>query len=130
MAAAATAFIDEALVGFVEEAEEEFRARKVITDRLKELWERCKEAGYVPAIVRQMVKERAMEADARAALYRTQQNYRQALQLNLPLGDEGDEGGEVVMPFPKPFADQPVKRGRRNKAAPVLFDADHPDGAA
>ena len=61
-----TAIDNHALHGFVNEIERQFDERKVITETLRGIYERAKGAGFVPEFLRQMVKERQMEAEDQA----------------------------------------------------------------
>jgi uncharacterized protein (UPF0335 family) len=132
--------IDTALRGFVDRIVEQYKARDDINGDIREIYGEVKEAGFVVSVVRGMVREYRMDAEARAALYQHQNEYRVALGLShlegTPLGDaaleaEAIELGET-MRKPTPFAEQPVHkrpRGRpRKDAAPSngsrpMFDA-------
>ena len=104
--------IDTALRGFVDRIVEKHEARDDINGDIRELYGEVKEAGFVVSVVRGMVREYRMDADARAALYQHQNEYRVALGMlqGTPLGDAAEAR---VMPMPaKPFAEQPLKRQR------------------
>lgn len=122
-------FHDAALLGLIEDAEALFERKAKLNLELNVVWQRCKDAGYVPAIVRQMVKERAMPAEEREALYRMVGSYRTGAGLldfsTTPLGQAAE-----IHEWPKPFAQQPVHEpGRRRKRGErPVWDADHPEG--
>jgi uncharacterized protein (UPF0335 family) len=110
--------------------------RGEVNASIKAVYEEAKNAGFVTAIIRQIVKERRMEETERHDHYALLDAYRSALGMlaELPLGqaamDAAARNGQDV-PKPKPFAAQPVhdperKRGRRK----VLFDQEHPQGTA
>jgi len=139
--------IDTALRGFVDRIVEKHEARDDINGDIRELYGEVKEAGFVVGVVRGMVREYRMDADARAALYQHQSEYRQALGMlqGTPLGDAAEARlseddvhalHERTVDRPTPFAEQPVHdpdrprgRGRpRRDAAPSngsrpMFDA-------
>jgi uncharacterized protein (UPF0335 family) len=130
--------------------------RGEVNASIKAVYEEAKNAGFVTAIIRQIVKERRMEETERHDHYALLDAYRSALGMlaDLPLGQAAmasaeddfaarraeniaateasrdDRNGQTA-DRPKPFAAQPVhaperKRGRRN----VLFDQEHPQGTA
>lgn len=130
--------IDTALRGFVDRIVEKHEARDDINGDIRELYAEVKEAGFVVSVVRGMVREYRMDADARQALYQHQREYREALGMlqGTPLGDAAEEREARVVPMPaKTFAEQPVHqprprgRPRKDAAAPAsngsrpMFDA-------
>lgn len=136
-----TAIDNQALSGFVEEIEHQFDERKIVTETLRGIYERAKAAGFVPEFLRQIVKERQMEAEDRRARYRTLDEYRRALGMlaDLPLGEAAIRSANIAATEasrdargkPKPFAEQPVHHPKRGRAPrKVLFDAEHPQGTA
>jgi hypothetical protein len=83
----------------------------------------AKAAGYVPALVRQVVKERRLDAGERADQYARLARYRDEVGLfaDTPLGEAALRAlADNVTPYPRPFAEQPVhdrRRGRPRKSA-------------
>jgi uncharacterized protein (UPF0335 family) len=121
-----------ALDGFVGEVERNLDEQAIIRQGLKDILKRAKNAGFVPAFVRLMAKERRMEQDDRDAKYRTEAEYRTALGMfaDTPLGEAAM--GAAHIERPTPFAAQPVHdpAGKRGRRKPVLFDQEHPQGTA
>ena len=142
-----------ALAGFIGEIEHQLDERKVITETLRGIYDRAEKAGFVPAFLRTIVKERQMAKDDRHARYATLDAYRRALGMldGTPLGEAAMTRAETEVngtaaarpmdrltdppstDWPRPFAAQlvhePKRRGRPRQARPVLFDAAHPQGA-
>jgi uncharacterized protein (UPF0335 family) len=128
-----------ALTGFVREIEDLHAQRKELNTTITGVYERLKSAGFVPAIVREMVKERGMKRDARNARYQLLDNYRRALGLlaDLPLGKAAmaeaeralNDSGKTAAK-PKMFAEQPLGPAPKRRGRPrrVLFDREHPHG--
>jgi uncharacterized protein (UPF0335 family) len=121
---------------------------------IKEVYDEAKNAGFVTAIIRQIVKERRMEETERHDHYALLDAYRSALGMlaDLPLGEAATQRAEDDLAArradniaaaeasrdarngqqkPKPFAAQPVHtRDRKRGRKPVLFDQEHPQGTA
>jgi uncharacterized protein (UPF0335 family) len=97
--------------------------RAEINAEIKAEKETLKEAGFVPKHISTVVREYRMDADERADMYTTLENYRRGLGMldGTPLGDAAMEREETVRAAPKPrsFAEQPLRRprGRPRKAA-------------
>lgn len=137
---ATTTINNEALRGFIDEIERQFDERRIVTEALRGTYERARAAGFVPAFLREMVRERQMAAEDRQARYRTLDEYRHALGMlaDTPLGEAAMERAadeDVVRRAekPKPFAEQPIRVPRtRPRRVPrkVLYDTDHPQGTA
>jgi uncharacterized protein (UPF0335 family) len=126
----------EALDRYVSRLEALHDERGELNASIKGVYDEAKNAGFVTAIIRQIVKERRMEETERHDHYALLEAYRSALGMlaDLPLGQAAMERAEDdPAPRPKPFAAQPVhdperKRGRRAKL--VLFDQENPHGRA
>jgi uncharacterized protein (UPF0335 family) len=86
--------------------------RKEINETMGGVFKEAKDAGFVPEMIRGVVRELEMEDDARDTFFATQAAYRRALGLlaDLPLG-------RAAMARPKPLAEQPLHRGRKKKDA-------------
>jgi uncharacterized protein (UPF0335 family) len=87
--------------------------RKSLNDDIGVVYEEAKNAGFVPKILRQIVREQQMEADEREAHYNLLDTYRHALGMlaDTPLGASAIERAAPVPP-PRPFAEQPIRRTR------------------
>jgi uncharacterized protein (UPF0335 family) len=114
----------------IEEAAAEVRAAK---DVEKGVYAEAKEAGFQPKLLRQVIRERAMDPQVRIDLYRILGDYRTALGLyaDTPLGEaamramaavaaredqafaRGDRSSADIVEMPRAFADQPVHQDRR-----------------
>jgi uncharacterized protein (UPF0335 family) len=125
----------EALTRFVQriEALDEERAEHNATRR--ECYDDAKLAGLVPAILRQIVAERKLDAEIRNYQYALLDAYRRKLGLlaDTPLGEaamkaEEDKVVEIRKPRPRPFSEQTIHdparpRGRPRKSpAEALFN--------
>lgn len=109
--------------------------RDELSTDIREVYKEAKDAGIDTTVLREIVREARMEPEARHSRYSLLDSYRQALGLDYattPLGEAamtaaaGDEvdaamrehrfeadGSITVLPYPaKPFAEQPIKRGR------------------
>lgn len=119
--------------------------RAAINEDMGEVFKEAKDAGFVPAMIRGVVREMEMEDDARQTFFATQESYRRALGLlaDLPLGRAAmdrtapdypthrwgkKDAGETVKK-PTEFAKQPVHRGRPKKADRATPDKGIWDGA-
>jgi uncharacterized protein (UPF0335 family) len=93
--------------------------RKDINADMGAVFSEAKVAGFVPAMIRDVVREMEMESDARDTFFRTQDAYRRALGLlaDTPLGEAAIERAGGVVVRPRPFAEQPLhrRRGRPRK---------------
>jgi uncharacterized protein (UPF0335 family) len=123
--------IDTALRGFVDRIVSEHERRDEVNGDIREIYGEVKEAGFNVTIVRGMVKEARMDAEARHSLYQLQAEYRGKLGLfaDTPLG-EATVRREIVehVERPTPFAEQPVHQPRRRGRPPradsrPMFDA-------
>lgn len=108
--------IDAALVGYVDRIEGLHIERDEKTADIKVVYGEVRDAGFQVGMVRQMVKERRMDPDARNAKYQLEEEYRCKLGMlaDLPLGEaatRAEFGANVVRP--RPFAEQPVHEPRR-----------------
>jgi uncharacterized protein (UPF0335 family) len=129
----ASNYTDPALRGFMEELDVKYDARTDLNGDIGEIYTRIKEAGYEVGMVRALVKEWRMDADARNALYEKQAEYRGKLGMlvGTPLGEaampEHLRRTAVAVERPTPFAEQPVHqprpRGRPRKNAEQALDS-------
>ena len=77
--------------------------RKTINTDIGEVYEEAKSAGFVTKIIRQIVREKQMDAEERAAHYNLLDTYRHALGMlaDTPLGEAGDRcDGTPARPSP------------------------------
>jgi uncharacterized protein (UPF0335 family) len=123
--------IDTALRGYVDRIVNLHQDRDAVNGDIREVYGELKDAGFNVTIVRGMVKEQRMDADARASLYQLQEEYRIKLGLlaDTPLGQAAVAASLHVVERPTPFAEQPVHqprpRGRpRKNASEALDDAE------
>jgi uncharacterized protein (UPF0335 family) len=89
--------------------------RAALNADISSVYEEAKNAGFVTKIVRQIVREQQMEADERESHYALLDSYRAALGMlaDTPLGAAAMRQAErTTAPRPKPFAEQPITRGR------------------
>jgi uncharacterized protein (UPF0335 family) len=128
---------NEALQRHVRDIEGLLDERKEVNDRIKESYQRAKDAGFQTPILREIIRERKLEADVRADRYALLEAYRRALGMlaDTPLGEaamqqaaKNGDAGEHRMAMPRPFAEQPVHppkrgRGRPRKDPNVAFAA-------
>jgi uncharacterized protein (UPF0335 family) len=123
--------IDTALRGYVDRIVNLHQDRDAVNGDIREVYGELKDAGFNVTIVRGMVKEQRMDADARQSLYQLQEEYRIKLGLfaDTPLGEAAMPKPSPAVDRPTPFAEQPVHRprGRPRKAAngesKPMFDA-------
>lgn len=103
-----TTHIDTALQSYVTRIANLHDDRDNINGDIREVYGEAKDAGFNVTILRGMVKEHRMEADARNSLYQLQEEYRIKLGMlaGTPLGDYAT-ARTVPMPA-KTFAEQPV----------------------
>jgi len=108
----------ESLERYVDRIEEKHIARDEISADIRAIYDEAKSAGFVTAIMRQIVKERRMEADERHDHYALLDSYRSALGMlaDTPLGAAAMERAEER--WPRPFAEQPVTPGKRRPGRP------------
>lgn len=117
--------------------------RREINESLGEVMKEAKAAGFVPEMIRGIVRELEMEEAARQTFFATQEAYRRAVGLlaDLPLGRASmprpeypthrwaKGSDDVKAPMPTEFAKQPVRRGRPKKVDEVKPDKAIWDGA-
>ena len=74
--------------------------RKEINETMGGVFKEAKDAGFVPEMIRGVVRELEMEDDARDTFFATQAAYRRALGLlaGTPLGDAAEERAMRPMP--------------------------------
>lgn len=94
--------IDTALRGFVDRIITKHEDRDEVNSDIREIYGEVKDAGFVVAVVRALVKEARMDPEARHALYEQEQEYRGKLGLfaSTPLGEatvrrEAESGGKM-----------------------------------
>ena len=147
---------NEALARHVRDIEELLDERKTLNDRIKEIYQAAKEAGFQTPILREIIRERKLDEEVRADRYALLDAYRRALGMlaDTPLGqaamaaavgdkpktpDEaieaarqhlGTNGASTGAKRRKPFAEQPLGTPRRGRSRRVLFDREHPEGTA
>lgn len=116
--------IDTALRGYVERIVNLHADRDAINGDIREVYGELKDAGFNVTIVRGMVKEQRMDADARNSLYQLQEEYRIKLGLlaGTPLGDAAIE--RETAEWPTPFAEQPVHDPKRRRGRPRKTQAE------
>lgn len=127
----------QALAAYVERIENKWNERGEITEDLKLIYAEAKNAGFDVGILREIVRERRMDPEARESRYAVLDAYRRSLGMldGTPLGDaamarreaELNGAGRRQAAKPKPFAEQPIKtprgRGRpRRESAPGSVD--------
>ena len=80
---------NEALGRYVERIETLHHERKSLNDDIREVYSEAKEAGLVPAILRQIVRERRLDDEVRHDQYALLDTYRRALGMlaDTPLGE-------------------------------------------
>ena len=98
--------------------------RKEINETMGGVFKEAKDAGFVPEMIRGVVRELEMEDEARDTFFATQAAYRRALGLlaDTPLGKAAVERAAVPRPA-KTFADQPLGRGRGRPRKDAVDDA-------
>ena len=91
--------------------------RKTINTDISEVYEEAKSAGFVTKIIRQIVREKQMDAEERSDHYDLLDTYRHALGMlaDTPLGEAAID----AMERPRPFAEQPVHRPRGRGGSPT-----------
>jgi uncharacterized protein (UPF0335 family) len=79
----------EALNRYVQRISALHHERKELNESIKDVYDEAKEAGFVTKIIREIVREYAMEAQARQDRYNLLDSYRHALGMlvGTPLGD-------------------------------------------
>lgn len=112
-----------ALQGYIERLETLIEERAGLTADMAEIYQEAKDAGFVPKLMREVIRERAMEPDARAERENMLDLYRQQLGMlaDLPLGAAAL----------KSAAEAPLagKKGKRGKAAAKADDAADQDAS-
>jgi uncharacterized protein (UPF0335 family) len=114
----AASMIDTALRSYAERVMRLDIEKKELNDTRRLVFAEAKEAGFDVTILREIVREMAMEPEARAARYDRLDEYRHAVGIlaDTPLG----RASEPAVERPKPFAKQPVRgRGRPRKTSSV-----------
>lgn len=107
--------------------------RRETNEALGAVMKEAKAAGFVPEMIRGIVREMEMEDDARDTFYTTQAAYRRALDLghfaDTPLGEATMQREAAAWPQ-KPFAEQPVHEPKRTRGRPRKSKIDqHLDNA-
>lgn len=131
----------EALKRYCERVREIRAERRELNENLGGVMKEAKSAGFVPEMIRGIVREMEMEDEARETFFATQEAYRRAVGLlaDLPLGRASAPRpeypthrwakGEGPLDKPPEFAKQPLHRGRPKKADKVAPDKGIWDGA-
>jgi uncharacterized protein (UPF0335 family) len=108
--------------------------RDTINGDIREVYKEAKDGGFDTTILREIVRELRMESEARHSRYALLDSYRTALGMlvDTPLGEAAMR--RETRARPKPFAEQPIKRGpgrpRKQPAARVDLEIGDPAGAA
>jgi uncharacterized protein (UPF0335 family) len=104
----------DALGSYVERIERLHEERATLNADLKEVYGQAKNAGFDVTTLREIVRERQMDEEARHSRYALLDSYRAALGMlaDTPLGAAAMERVEVEYPA-KSFAEQPVHEPRR-----------------
>jgi uncharacterized protein (UPF0335 family) len=108
----------EALRNYCERVRDIRAQRAELNADLGGVMKEAKSAGFVPEMIRGIVREMEMEDDARETFFATQDAYRRAVGLlaDLPLGKAAaPEYPTHRWGKPPEFAKQPLHRGRRKK---------------
>lgn len=89
---------------------------------IKEVYEEAKEAGYVPARLREVVREYRLDEETRNDRYTVLAAYRRALGMlaDLPLGEAAME--RAAKPKPKRGPRRPRKSGGSGRTASEWLD--------
>lgn len=98
--------------------------RAAINTDMGVVFAEAKDAGFVSAMIRGVVREMEMEEDARQTFFTTQEAYRRALGLlaDTPLGEAATAAAER-RPRPRPLAEQPLHRERRGTGPLAVAEA-------
>ena len=116
------------LRSLADDLDEIYDERGVLNERAGEIYGRARDGGISPPVLRQVVVERRMDAEARHAVYALKDQYRRSLGMyaDTPLGEatvereaasaNGKQGKQASKP--KPFAAQPVGGRRRGPGRP------------
>lgn len=122
----------EALGRYVDRIEALHVERDELTADIKAVYDEAKSAGFVTAVLRQIVRERRMEPDERHDHYALLDSYRRALGMlaDTPLGEAAM--ARAAAPKPRAFAEQtlspPRRRGRPRKPDPIASAREHLNG--
>lgn len=113
-----------ALQGYIERLEVLIEERAGLTADMAGIYQEAKDAGFVPKLMREVIRERAMEPDARAERENMLDLYRRQLGMlaDLPLGAAAL----------KSAAEAPLtgKKGKRGKTAAKAEDETDGDAGA
>src|SRR5215472_755676 len=111
---------NEALQRFVRQIEELQGERAGVNERMGDVYEAAKAAGFVPAILREIVRERKLEDKVRQDRYALLEAYRRALGMlaDTPLGEAAlrKVGGDTPL-------EQAIKTAENVTAAEAARDA-------
>lgn len=122
----------EALATYVRRIGDLHDERKELNGQITDVYREAKGAGFDVTTLREIVRERQQEPEARHSRYALLNSYRAALGLlaDTPLGQAAMERAETEPPWvsrPRPFAEQPVhpprRRGRPRKNGGSVDDA-------
>lgn len=102
----------DALRGYVQRVAKLHDERDDLNGDIREVYKEAKEAGFDTTVLREIVREYRTDAEPRHARYALLDQYRASLGMlaGTPLGDAAVEREAAAKP--KPFAEQPVHRGR------------------
>jgi uncharacterized protein (UPF0335 family) len=125
----------DALHDYVHRVAQLHNERDDLNESIREVYRESKEAGFDTTVLREIVREFRTDAEARQSRYALLDAYRTALGMlsDTPLGEAALHSAETTMARPRPFAEQPIKRGRGRprKTAPLDLEwGSEPAGAA
>jgi uncharacterized protein (UPF0335 family) len=123
----------DALRGYVTRIVSLHDDRDELNGDLREVYKEAKDGGFDTTTLREIVREQRMESEARHSRYALLDSYRHALGMlaDTPLGDSAMDRAEREQPTvqrPRPFAEQPIKRGRGRPRKPRPMDFLPDDG--
>lgn len=109
-----------ALEGYIERLERLLEERAGLNEDMAEIYQEAKDAGFVPKLMREIIRERAMEPDARVERENMLNLYRNQLGMlaDLPLGEAAMKSAAEA-----PLAGRGSGKGKRGKQAEAAADA-------
>jgi uncharacterized protein (UPF0335 family) len=113
----------DALQDYVQRVAQLHDERDELNGSIREVYRESKEAGFDTTVLREIVREFRTDAEPRQSRYALLDAYRQALGMlsDTPLGEAAMRSAET-MPRPRPFAEQPIKRGRGRPRKAATID--------
>lgn len=109
-----------ALEGYIDRLERLLEERAGLNADMGEIYQEAKDAGYQPKLMREIIRERAMEPDARAERESMLNLYRNQLGMlaDLPLGEAAMKSAAEA-----PLAGRKGGKSKRGKQAETAADA-------